>query len=99
MKIGGLKMEGKFDNEVREASGNVTDSRLLVSFLYLLGRDSLSLGRIEDLVDKASVKGIEDEKTECSFTNGWLALWAKNVADRLGGEICSNDSKQSCENG
>ena len=60
----------------------VTDDRPLVSFLYELMRDHVTPGVVERLV-KESPAG------ETKFTNGHLANYAKELADRL--EPPSND--------
>ena len=66
------------NQELREASGAVTFSDPLTSFLYTLMRDELAAGTVERLVRDA-VDG--DEVTV--FTNGWLANYANNLAGRL----------------
>lgn len=63
---------------MRAVSGSVDDDRPLVAFLYLLGRDHLTLGAIEDLILKGC---LYDDVSH--YTNGWLAEWAKYTADRL----------------
>lgn len=70
--------------EMRAASGRVNDRRPLVSFLYLLGRDELPLGSIEELLELALEHGDDGDRGEVMFTNGWLAEWARFTADRLG---------------
>ena len=50
----------------------------LVMFLYFLGRDELSLGAIETILQ------ITDKvKGEAIFSNQWLAKWAIENAARL----------------
>ena len=65
-------------DRVRAASGNVSDPRPLVAFLYELMRDEVPPGRIEALVDK-----INPDAEEWVFTNGWLARHAQDIASRL----------------
>jgi hypothetical protein len=67
--------------EMRQRSGEVSDARPLVNFLYHLGRDHLPLGVIESLM----MKNVEvaTKATHCKFSNGYLAKWAQDVADRL----------------
>lgn len=61
---------------MRTASGEVDSNDKLVMFLYLLARDWVPTGTIDGLVDyKLPVEG--------TFTNGWLARWAHDVAMRL----------------
>lgn len=62
---------------MRKASGRVDDDRALVAFLYHLARDDVTTGDVEMIVDQLVGKG------PYRFTNGWLARWAKDVADRL----------------
>ena len=67
------------ENErMREVSGNVSDSRPLVAFLYDLMRDELVPGRVEKLLEQ-----LNPECTEWVFTNGWLARHAQDIAERL----------------
>ena len=65
---------------MREKSGTIKDSSKLVCFLYLLGRDYLSLGKIEKLMMDIEQDKKEEEYT---YTNGWLAQYAQDVAERL----------------
>ena len=62
---------------LQERSGEVTSDDPLVSFLYLLMRDYLPVGIAERLVEMHSY----EETT--SFTNGYLANYAKDLATRL----------------
>jgi len=66
----------EFTETMREASGKVSSTDPLVSFLYLLMRDELPTGTVVGLLKTCS-----DEKTV--FTNGWLAKMAIYVAERL----------------
>lgn len=68
---------------MRAASGCVNDDRKLVSFLYTLMRDHLVSGGVEKImsdIEKAELEGVYS----CSFTNGWLAHHAQDLAARLG---------------
>lgn len=65
-------------DRMREASGNVEDSRRLVTLLYLLARDHVPLSGLEQAVDEASAAPMP-----IRFTNGWLAAWAQDAANRL----------------
>lgn len=64
---------------MRERSGSVTDDRPLVSFLYELMRDRMTPGQVEELVQSVESEG----RKECLFTNGRLAAYSKDLADRL----------------
>lgn len=65
--------------ELRIVSGQVDDDRDLVAFLYLLGRDHLPLGAIEE----AARLQVGQYPASRQFTNGHLARWAQGLADRL----------------
>jgi len=58
-----------------EGSGSVEGTRL-EAFLYLLMRDHLPVGDVSGVVNSIT----EDTST---FTNGWLAKYAKYLASRL----------------
>jgi hypothetical protein len=78
--MGGEYANGDVDSlRMRKASGEVDDRRRLVCFLYLLARNHLPVGTIESIwkTEGASVEG------PFQFTNGWLATWAQDMADRL----------------
>lgn len=67
-------------DKLRTQSGNINSDDPLVSFLYILMRDYIPVGAVESiLIDHIIGK-------ECSeFTNGWLAEYAKYVAEKLYG--------------
>lgn len=67
------------NKEMRERSGHVTSDDPLVSFLYLLARDKLPVGSIERLLQEVA----QDNAKTITYTNGWLAAWAQNAAQRL----------------
>lgn len=69
--------------QMREASGRVNDSRPLVAFLYELARDEISLGALEDKLERITNLPPEKVPGPFMFTNGWLARWAQDAADRL----------------
>lgn len=64
------------DAALRKRSGDVRIKSKLVSFLYELMRDHLPPGEVEKLV-KAS------QDPDVSYTNGYLAKYAKDLANRL----------------
>jgi len=66
------------NSELREASGTITYTDPLTAFFYLLLRNELAAGKVEALVSEA-VNSAE----ECTFTNGWLAQYANNLAERI----------------
>lgn len=64
------------NEDLRERSGNVLIKSKLTFFLYDLMRDHLTPGTVEELM--------EDVKSEeVSYTNGWLAKYAEDLARRL----------------
>ena len=61
---------------LRLVSGEYDCYDPLVFFLYVLMRDGCPVGEIE--------RALEQTTSEvCQYTNGWLARYAKDVADRL----------------
>lgn len=64
------------NKQLKEESGNVVYDDRLVSFLYSLLRDHLPAGVVEELVRGSQCIPVE-------YTNGYLANYAKNLADRL----------------
>lgn len=64
---------------MRARTGRVDDDRPLVAFLYLLARDHLPTGVIEE----AAAGRIDKSRGRTQFTNGHLARWAQDLARRL----------------
>lgn len=75
------------DQELFERSGKVVGRSPLVSFLYDLMRDHLPPGVVERLVREATLVGAETPHGHwaTTYTNGWLAEYAKDLATRLQG--------------
>jgi hypothetical protein len=69
------------NDEMRKESGWVNDTRPLVAFLYTLLRDAITPGKVEEIIEGSDFEGIG--RDGCQFTNGWLARYAQNVAERL----------------
>ena len=67
-------MIDRTNESIRIISGQVTSTDPLVTFLYLLMRDVVVPGRVEEIASIA----LKCSKSE--FTNGWLANHAKNLA-------------------
>lgn len=67
---------GEANSELRIRSGEVNINDRLTSFLYELMRDHLPLGVVEKLVR-------DSLEPDAAYTNGWLAKYAKDLADRL----------------
>lgn len=73
---------------MRKASGEVNDDNLLVAFLYLLMRDAVTPGKIEQVMLSLSnahdfTPDLETKDRSLQFTNGWLAEYARDIAARL----------------
>lgn len=60
-------------------SGDVVNDSRLTAFLYLLIRDEVTPGRIELLLDQLG----RDQGQKVYYSNGWLAQYAADVAERL----------------
>lgn len=69
---------------IRERSGKVDSKSKLVAFIYLIMRDHVPPGEIEELMREHVHLIKADENVE--FSNGWMAEHAKDVARRLGWE-------------
>ena len=64
---------------LRDRSGHITSVSPLVSFLYELMRDHVPVGVVEHIMTNTSTQ-------PCTFSNGWLASYATDVAKRLTGD-------------
>lgn len=69
---------GRTNGEVQNRSGNYKTKNPLVAFIYLLLRDCCSASEIEAAAEQAY-----NSKAEIALTNGWLALYAEDVARSL----------------
>lgn len=69
----------EINSKLRERSGNVDLSGRLTSFLYVLMRDHLPPGKVEELVREVELAGDGENK----YSNGWLALYAQDLMVRL----------------
>lgn len=78
-KVNKIKELAK-SKELTEESGYISyPYDWLTSFLYGLMRDGAPTGVVERIV-----RDIEEETIdEITYTNGWLAQYAKHLADRL----------------
>lgn len=70
-------MSSEETNALRERSGTVRINSKLVSFLYELMRDHVPPGVVEELVQ-------DSFDPDVTYTNGWLATYAEDLAKRLG---------------
>lgn len=62
--------------EMLERSGKIKITNKLVSFIYELMRDHITPGVLESIVQNSL-------DSEVYYTNGWLALYAEDIAKRL----------------
>lgn len=62
---------------LRERSGKIDSTDPLVSFLYILMRDHILVGEVEEIMLHHVDYG------NSQFTNGWLAQYCIDVANRL----------------
>lgn len=69
-------MDNERNERLRVESGEYRDNSRLVNFLYLLLRDYLPGGQVEQILRDTS---FEDTK----YSNGYIALYAKNIAKEL----------------
>jgi hypothetical protein len=65
---------------LRERSGAKRSRDPVVSFLYELMRDHVTPGRVEAIV-RESISRVDMDET--AYTNGWLADYAEDIAERL----------------
>lgn len=65
---------------LKERSGDVVTHSNLVSFLYELMRDHLVPGAVAAIVERSQHSALH---MSTSFTNGWLARYAMDIAERL----------------
>ena len=89
------KAQDKNVARMRRASGSV-NGNLLETFLYMLMRDHLQVGVIEGIVlglsNEHDYGTAKDDPFE--MTNGWLALYAKDVARRLQKDIKTGNRRK-----
>lgn len=67
-------------SDLRKDSGEITSKSKLVSFLYQLMRDELPAGTVEKIMTQIIDK---EQGQDISYSNGWLAQYAMNIARRL----------------
>lgn len=61
------------------------DRTALVTFLYLLGRDEVPLGKVESILARCAWPDPDPQRSwpDVQYTNKDLEAWARTVADRL----------------
>lgn len=75
------KAHGERQAGTRARSGEVNSDDSLVAFLYILMRDHLTPGVVEEIILNHVVGPLGPGERQ--FTNGWLASYAKDVAEQL----------------
>lgn len=65
---------------MRHASGLVEVNDRLAAFIYLLARDHVPSGVIDRVIDYEIP---QHPTTSFAVTNGWVAKWAEDAANRL----------------
>ena len=71
------KFYKKQNEELRERSGNINCTSSLVGFIYTLLRDHLPAADVEKLVRDSIIE------SNCNYSNGYLANYAVDIAERL----------------
>lgn len=66
------------NEKMKKASGGIMSEEKLVCFFYLLMRDHFTPGKVETIMVE-----VETSNPPWEFTNGWLALHAKDLSERL----------------
>jgi len=74
--------------DLRNDSGNVKVQNKLVSFLYQLLRDELPAADVEKIMTEVD----KENNQEIIYSNGYLAEYAMNIANRLVGDSSSDDN-------
>lgn len=66
------------NDDMRTKSGEASTTDPLVAFLYLLMRDHVTSGVVEEIMED-----VKQDGERYMLTNGWLAKHAEFVAERL----------------
>lgn len=69
------------NEEVRIASGEFKSTDPLTLLFYLLMRDKLPAGEVEQIIMDMEKSLAKNESVE--YTNGWLAQYAFNLSSRI----------------
>lgn len=70
------KKRNERNERLRVESGEYRDNSRLVNFLYLLLRDYLPSADVETILRDTSFE-------DTAYSNGYIALYAKNIAKEL----------------
>ena len=68
-----MKRNKSRTDSLRKESGKIKSKDELVVFLYILMRDYLPCGYVEEIIQNNVLK---EKNKECTFTNGYLASYA-----------------------
>ena len=67
--------------QIREESGEIDLTGLFTAVFYRLMRDEVVPGAMEGIVQ--DILAAHNNHDPIGYSNGWLALYAKNIVDRL----------------
>jgi hypothetical protein len=67
------------NEEMRKESGDLVSDDRLLCFMYLLMRDKLPVGEVEQLVMEVE----NFSSYNIKYCNGWLAKYAQNLSQRI----------------
>ena len=70
----------EINDALRVRSGSIDIDGKLVDFLYTLMQDHLTIGTVEKLVRDAEINQTSGPN---QYSNGWLASYAQDLANRL----------------
>lgn len=74
-----MSIDDDYMKKLRERSGDIESEDPLVTFLYILMRDHVTPGVIEGIM----FEHVQYDEGGNKFTNGWLANYCKDIAERL----------------
>jgi hypothetical protein len=77
------------DRTIHKRSGSVSSDNTLVAFFYLLMRDVVPSGKLEDIMHDLQ----SGDPASFSFSNGWLATYAQDLVARLTGKTNETDDE------
>ncbi len=84
----------QFPNEASrglyERSGKVKSDSKLVGFIYDLLRDKIPPGEMERILKDGKTSNV-NENNPVYYSNGWIANYALDIANRLSDELGKNN--------
>lgn len=72
-----------YSKRMWEESGRFTSNETLTAFIFVLLRDYVQPGDLENIVALVTDIRAEEGGQRIEYANGWLAQYAENIADRL----------------